>query len=169
MVRADVKTYFGIGRGALALRWTEARAKDRIAPFQLGGATEAGKAIGFNLGNRELALRGYKGDEPQLLGREARLASAEVRFPIVDIDRHGMVPPFGINRLSGTVFFDAGGAWDTGNGPLKYYRGTGFELRGETKLLYVLGLDIRLGVGHALDAIPGRSRTRGYFTLGQSF
>jgi hypothetical protein len=43
------------------------------------------------------------------------------------------------------------------------------ELRGEVKLLYLLALDMRLGVGQALDPIPGRSRTRGYFTVGQSF
>ena len=91
-------------------------------------------------------------------------------MPIVDIDRHGMVPPFGINRLSGTVFFDIGGVWAVGaNGPAQYRRGAGLELRGETKLLYALPLDLRLGVGRALDPIPGRGRTQGYLTITQSF
>ena len=170
MVRADARAYIGIGPGVLALRVTEARAQDRTRPFQLGGATETGRFIGFALNNRELALRGYRGDEPELLGQQARLGSIEWRMPIVDIDRHGMVPPFGINRLAGTVFFDIGGVWAVGaDGPAKYRRGAGFELRGETKLLYALALDLRLGVGRALDPIPGRSRSRGYFTANQSF
>lgn len=170
VVRADAKAYFGIGRGVLALRWTEARARDRTRAFQLGGATEAGRGIGFALNNRELALRGYRGDEPQLLGQQARLASVEWRMPLVDIDRHAMVPAVGINRLAASVFYDMGGAWAVGaEKPASYYRGAGLELRGEVKLLYLLALDMRLGVGQALDPIPGRSRTRGYFTVGQSF
>lgn len=170
VVRADAKAYFGIGPGVLALRLTEARARDRTRPFQLGGATEAGRGIGFALNNREIALRGYRGDEAELLGQQARLASVEWRMPLVDIDRHGMVPALGINRLAGTVFFDMGGVFATGeNRPAEHRRGVGFELRGETRLLYALALDLRLGVGHALDPLPGRGRTRGYLTLGQAF
>jgi len=170
VVRADARAYFGIGRGVLALRLTEARARDRTRPFQLGGATEAGRAIGFALNNREIALRGYRGDEPELRGQQARLVSVEWRMPLVDIDRHGMVPALGINRLAATVFFDIGGAWGAGvNNPSDYRRGVGFELRGEAKLLYALAIDLRLGVAQALDPIPGRGRTRGYLTLGQAF
>ncbi len=170
VVRADARGYFGIGRGVLALRLTEARARQSTRPFQLGGATEAGRGIGFALNNREIALRGYKGDEVELLGQQARLASVELRMPLVDIDRHGMVPALGINRLAATVFYDIGAAWAAGtNNPADYRRGVGFELRGEVKLLYLLGLDLRLGVGRALDPVPGRGRTQGYFTLGQAF
>lgn len=170
VARADARAYFGIGRGVLALRWTEARARDRTRPFQLGGATETGRSIGFALNNREIALRGYRGDEAELLGPQARLASVEWRMPIVDIDRHGMVPALGINRLAATAFFDMGGVWATGaSSPADYRRGVGLELRGEAKLLYALALDLRVGVGYALDPIAGRSRTRGYLTVGQSF
>jgi len=170
VVRADAKAYVGIGSGVLALRLTEARARNLTRPFQLGGATEAGRAIGFALNNREIALRGYQGDEAELLGAQARLGSVEWRMPIIDIDRHGMVPALGINRVAATVFYDIGAAWAAGqNNPERYRRGVGFELRGEARLLYALALDLRLGVGHALDPIPGRSRTRGYLTLGQAF
>ncbi|MBI5718356.1 MAG: hypothetical protein HZC37_11810 [Burkholderiales bacterium] len=170
VVRADARAYFGIGRGVLALRLTEARARQRTRPFQLGGATETGRAIGFALNNREIALRGYRGDEPELRGQQARLASVEWRMPLVDIDRHGMVPALGINRLAATVFYDIGAAWAAGrNNPDDYRRGVGLELRGEAKLLYALAIDLRLGVGHALDPIPGRGRTRGYLTVGQAF
>lgn len=170
VVRADARAYLGIGQGVLALRLTEARARKSTRPFQLGGATETGRGIGFALNNREIALRGYRGDEPELLGQQARLASIEWRMPLADIDRHGMVPALGINRLAGTVFFDIGAAWPAGrNNPDDYRRGIGVELRGEAKLLYALALDLRVGVGRALDPIPGRGRTRGYFTVGQAF
>ena len=118
------------------------------------------------LNHRELALRGYKGDEAVLRGRHARVASVEWRTPLADIDRHAMVPPFGINRLSATVFADFGGAWDSGSSPAKYHRGVGLELLAEAKLLYALGLQVRLGVARGLD-VP-RS-TRGYLTVGRAF
>jgi hypothetical protein len=170
VVRADLRGYLGIGRTVLAARVTEARARGRTEPFQLGGATDELLQFGPVLNDRELSLRGYRGDEPSLVGQNARVASLELRFPIADIDRHGMVPPFGINRLSGTVFFDIGGTWGAGrSGPAEYSRGVGFELLGEAKLLYALGLHLRLGVAHALDAPPGQSKTRGYLTIGRAF
>jgi hypothetical protein len=170
VVRADARAYLGLGRGVLALRLTEARARDRTRPFQLGGATEAGRGIGFALNNREIALRGYRGDEPELIGAQARLASVEWRMPLADIDRHYMVPAVGINRLAATAFFDIGAAWPTGtSSPDDYRRGIGFELRGEARLLYAMAIDLRVGIGRALDPIPGRGRTRGYLTIGQAF
>ncbi len=170
VVRADLRGYLGIGRTVLAARVTEARARGRTEPFQLGGATDELLQFGPVLNDRELSLRGYRGDEPSLVGQNARVATLELRFPIADIDRHGMVPPFGINRLSGTVFFDIGGTWGAGrSGPAEYSRGVGFELLGEAKLLYALGLHLRLGVAHALDAPPGQSKTRGYLTIGRAF
>lgn len=170
VVRADLRGYLGIGRTVLAARVTEARARGRTEPFQLGGATDELLQFGPVLNDRELSLRGYRGDEPSLYGQNARVASLELRLPIADIDRHGMVPPFGINRLSGTLFFDIGGTWGAGrSGPAEYSRGVGFELLGEAKLLYALGLHLRLGVAHALDAPPGQSKTRGYLTIGRAF
>jgi outer membrane protein assembly factor BamA len=122
--------------------------------------------IGTVLNNRELALRGYRGDEAALLGRSARVVSAEWRTPLADIDRHTMVPPVGINRLSAAVFVDAGGTWDEGAGPTAWRRGVGVELLAEVKLLYALGLQLRGGLARGLD--EPRS-TRGYATLGRAF
>lgn len=166
VARADLRGFVPIGRTVLGLRWTEARAKGSTEPFQLGGATDEQLQYGFALNNREIALRGYRGDEPELAGRNARVATVEFRTPLADIDRHGMVPPFGINRLSAAFFFEAGGAWDSGNSPDRYRRSTGFELLGEVKLLYALGLQLRLGVARGLDEPKG---TRGYLTLGRAF
>ncbi len=164
--RGDLAGFIPIGRTVLAARFTEARAKGRTEPFQLGGATDELLQLGPTLNVRNLSLRGYRGDEPELRGRNARVASIEWRTPLADIDRHFMVPAVGINRLSAAVFFDIGGAWNTGGSPDQWRRSVGFELLGELRLLYALGLQLRVGVAQALDEPKG---TRGYLRAGRSF
>jgi hypothetical protein len=167
VVRADLRGYLGIGRAVLAARFTEARARGRTEPFQLGGVSDDLLQLGPVLNERQLSLRGYRGDEPSLVGQNARVATLELRAPLADIDRHGMVPPFGINRLSAAVFVDVGGAWGAGrSGPADYSRGVGIELLAEARLLYALGLRLRAGVARGLD---GPKDTRGYFTAGRAF
>ena len=166
VLRLDLRGFVPLGRTVLALRHTEARARGRTEPFQLGGATDTQLQLGLALNERELALRGYRGDEAVLRGTDARVTSVEWRTPLADVDRHFMSPPLGLNRLSAAVFFDIGGAWTAGNRPLHYQRGVGVELLGEVKLLYALGLQLRAGVARGLDEPSG---TRGYLTLGRMF
>ena len=167
VLRADLRGFVPLGRTVLALRYTEARANGRTEPFQLGGATDTALQFGPVLNERNLSLRGYRGDEAALRGANARVASAEWRTPLVDIDRHGMVPPLGINRLSATVFADAGQAFGAGSvAGAGWQRAVGVELLGEAKLFYALGLQLRLGLARGLD---GRKDTRGYLTLGRAF
>ncbi len=166
VLRLDLRGFVPLGRSVLALRHTEARARGRTEPFQLGGATDAQLQLGLALNDREIALRGYRGDEAVLRGTDARVTSIELRTPLADIDRHFMSPPLGINRLSATAFFDIGGAWTDGSRPLHYQRGIGVELLGEVKLLYALGLHLRVGVARGLDEPKG---TRGYLSLGRPF
>jgi len=166
VLRADLRGYLPLGRSVLGVRWTEVEAHGRTQPFQLGGASDPQLQYGYALGSRTLALRGYSGNEPELAGRNARVASVEWRFPIADIDRHTMVPPVGLGRLSGTVIFDRGGVWNTGHGPGSYSRSVGIELLAETKAMYAFGLQLRLGVAHGLD---GDKPTRGYLSFGRAF
>jgi hypothetical protein len=166
VARADLAGYLPVGRTVLAARFTEARARGRTEPFQLGGATDELLQLGPTLNVRNLSLRGYRGDEPALRGQNARVASIEWRTPLADIDRHFMVPAVGINRLSAAAFFDVGGAWSTGNGPDQWRRSVGFELLAEVRLLYALGLQLRLGVAQGLDEPKG---TRGYLRAGRAF
>jgi len=172
VLRADLRGFVPLplpgvlSRSVLALRFTEARARERTEPFQLGGATESHLRLGYAIADRDLALRGYRGDEPALRGRNARVASIEWRSPLADIDRHAMVPPVGINRLSGALFVDVGGAWSSGSGTDRWRRGVGVELLGELRLLYALALQLRVGVARGLDEPGG---TRAYLTLGRAF
>jgi hypothetical protein len=165
VLRFDGQVFLPLGRTVLAARVTEARAHGSTEPYQLGGAVPLLPLAVPKLNDRDLGLRGYSGDEVELRGRHARVASLEWRTPIMDIDRHAMVPPVGINRLSGTLFFDIGAAWDQGS-PSKYYRGVGAEVLGEVKLLYLLALQLRVGVAVGLDD-PGK--TRAYAALGRAF
>lgn len=163
--RLDAQGFLPLGRTVLAGQLIEARAHGRTERFQLGGATTFLPLAVPKLNDRQIALRGYRGDEPQLRGRNARLASVEWRTPIADIDRHAMVPPVGINRLSAAVFFDVGTAWDSGSSR-RYYRGIGIEALGEVKLAYLLGVQVRVGVARGLD---GPGSTRAYLALGRAF
>jgi hypothetical protein len=166
ILRADLRAYLPLGRSVLGLRWTEVHAHDNTRRYQLGGATDAQLQLGLALASRTIALRGYEGDEPELRGANARVASVELRFPLLDIDRHAMAPPVGIGRLSGTVLFDVGGAWNAGRRPQQYWRSVGVELLGELKAFYAGGLQLRLGLARGLE---GPRETQGYLTLGRAF
>jgi hypothetical protein len=166
VARLDVLGFLPISRSVLAARFTQARASGRTEPFQLGGATDDLLQLGPTLNVRNLSLRGYRGDEAVLRGQNARVISIEWRTPLADIDRHFMVPAVGLNRLSAAVFFDAGGAWSSGNGPDRWRRSVGVELLGEVRLLYALGLQMRIGLTRGLDEPRG---TRGYLRFGRSF
>jgi hypothetical protein len=93
------------------------------------------------------------------------VASVEWRTPLADIDRHAMVPPLGINRLSATLFATPA-APGTRPPPVPWHRGVGVELLAEAKLLYALGLQLRLGLARGLDEPRA---TRGYLTLSRGF
>jgi hypothetical protein len=167
LLRLDLRGYLGLfGRHVLGARHTEVRARGATEPFQLGGALDPQLQLGTALNSRRIALRGYDADEPSLVGTDARVTSIEWRAPLADVDRHGMAPPFGLNRVSATVFFDIGGAWTAGSGPAQVKRGAGVELIGEVKLLYAIGLQLRAGVARGLDET---GETLGYFSLGRAF
>lgn len=167
MTRFDLSSLVPIGRSVLALRHTEARASGLTRPFQLGGAGSQAPQFGYVLNQREVSLRGYRGTETALRGQNMRVSSIEWRTPIADVDWHGMAPPIGLNRLSGTAFVDAGGAWNPGaSGPLRVRHGVGVEVLGELRLLYLQQVQLRLGVARGLDAPKG---TVGYLSVGRAF
>ncbi|MBX3618943.1 MAG: hypothetical protein KF891_02955 [Rhizobacter sp.] len=166
VLRLDWRGFIPLGRSVLALRHTEARASGFTERFQLGGAVDPQLQLGPVLDNRDITLRGYTGDERALQGANARVTSVEWRTPIADVDQHFMVPAVGVNRVSGAVFFDIGGAWDSGSRPQRYHRGVGVEVLGELKFLYAMGLQVRLGVAQGLDEPKG---THGYVAIGRGF
>src|SRR4051812_3728394 len=163
--RADWRGHLALGKSVLALRWNEAYGQDKAEPFQLGGSASDDQFILPVLNQREFALRGYGSGEPALTGHRARVATIEWRTPIRDIDRHLMVPPVGLNRLSLNLFVDVGAAWEHDTRP-DYHRGVGAELITEVRIGYLAGLQARAGIARGLDD-PGR--TTGYLRVGRAF
>ncbi len=163
--RSDWRAHFPLGKTVLSLRWNEVYAQPDAEAIKLGGnSSEEAFALPV-LNQREFPLRGYTSGEAVLTGHRARLGTLEWRIPISDVDRHFMVPPVGLNRVSMSVFADTGSAWETG-APQHYFRGVGVELLSELRLGYLLGLQARAGVARGLD---GPGKTVGYLRVGRSF
>jgi len=166
IVRFDTHGYLPLGKSVLSGRWTEARAQDSTEPFYLGGAFSHELTQAPMLNQRELPLRGYRSGRAGLSGQNVRSASLEFRTPIADIDRHAMTPPFGVNRISASVFLDAGRAWDNASPRSKYYRSVGIELHTEFRFIYLATIPLRFGIAHGMDH-PGE--VLGYLQLGMGF
>ena len=98
----------------LSLRWNEVYAQPDAEAIKLGGNFSEETFTLPVLNQREFPLRGYTSGEAVLTGHRARLGTLEWRVPISDVDRHFMVPPVGLNRVSMSVFADSGRAWEIG-------------------------------------------------------
>ena len=165
--RGDWRAYLPAGRTVVSLRWNQAYSQSQAEPIQLGGIGASFSENAFALpvlNQREFPLRGYRSGEAVLTGHRASLTTLEWRIPISDVDRHFMVPPVGINRISMSVFTEAGAAW--GDAPRHWYKSGGIELLYEARAGYLLGAQLRIGVARGFEA-PGM--TEWYARLGRSF
>lgn len=167
VLRLDVQKLWPLGNSVVSAHWTEAHASGLTEPFQLGGAYNSNSvSIAPTINQRALPLHGYAGSELALQGNNARTLSLGWQIRLVDIDHHFMSPPVGINRLSATLFLDAGSAWDQGTSSAPIYKGMGIELNAASKLFYRLPVPLSLGIAHGFDLNSGN---RLYFKLGQTF
>jgi len=163
--RADWRGHLPLGTSTLALRWNEAYGQTSAEPFELGGSKSDEYLVLPVLNERDFALRGYTTGTPELMGHRARVATVEWRTPLRDIDRHLVVPPLGINRVSLNLFTDIGAAWEHGAAP-DYHRGIGAELMSEPRFGYVFGLQARAGIARGLDQAGS---TKVYLRVGRAF
>jgi len=163
--RVDWRAYLPVYKSVVSLRWNETYSQPEAEPVQLGGSFSEETFALPVLNQREFALRGYLSGEAVLTGHRSRLGTIEWRTPISDVDRHFMVPPLGLNRISVSVFFDAGAAWESG-APQRYFKSAGVELLSEVRLGYQLGAQLRAGVAKGFES-PGR--TVAYLHVGRSF
>jgi len=165
--RGDWRAYLPAGTTVVSLRWNQAYSQPQAEAIQLGGTGTSFSEEAFALpvlNQREFPLRGYRSGEAVLTGHRASLVTLEWRIPISDVDRHFMVPPVGVNRISMSAFTEAGAAWD--DAPRHWYKSGGVELLYEARAGYLLGAQLRIGVAKGFEA-PGR--TEGYVRLGRSF
>jgi WD40-like Beta Propeller Repeat/Omp85 superfamily domain len=96
-----------------------------------------------------LVLRGYP---PFILtGGSKLLMNAEYRFPILNLDRGLSTLPVFLNRISGNVFFDYGGAFDDFRTSV-FKVGAGAEAWFDLLLGYNLGFTFRLGYARGFSS-----------------
>jgi len=163
--RADWRAYLPVYKSVFSLRWNETYSQPEAEAVQLGGSFSEETFVLPVLNQREFPLRGYLSGEAVLTGHRSRLGTIEWRTPTSDVDRHFMVPPLGLNRISASVFFDAGAAWESG-APQRYFKSAGVELLSEVRLGYQLSAQLRAGVAKGFES-PGR--TVAYLHVGRSF
>jgi len=171
------REFLHIGREhVFALRLVEGHGRNNAPRFRLGGVQDndalyppmVSGDIAPIFDNNEFTLRGYDEGRAQLTGQNMRLASAEYRFPVWRIERGWMTPPFGINQLHGTVFYDVGGVWDNpASKPADYYAGAGFEVNADLDIFYNFRLGLSLGFAHGFDDVIGEDKV--YLRLGAQF
>jgi hypothetical protein len=162
--RGDSRLHLPLWHTVLALRWNEAWGEIDAEPFDVGGYDPDPGFLLPLLNQRDFPLRGYKSGD--MSGHRARIGSAELRVPLKDVDRHAMVPPVGINRVSVNLFYEVGAAWE-GRADPDYKRSVGIELLSELSFGYnIFGAQARLGVARGIDD-PGT--TRWYLTVGRAF
>ncbi len=112
-----------------------------------------------NIRQGGFVLRGYK--PVAFIGSQYNLLNAEYRFPILYTDRGVSTLPVFLRTVSGAMFADYGGAFNTVdlNDPLsQYHLGVGAELWFDLILGYFVGGNVRLGYAHGVDdaqSIPG--------------
>lgn len=140
---------------------------DGIVPevFSVGGESGASVEVvpGVRTGTRRtFGVRGWAPDSRE--GTRALATSAEWRFPLTLATR-GTGPLF-FDRLSGTVFADAGAGWNPR--PVAWIASAGAELALDIAWLYDDAYRLRLG---AARPIAGARRGSGtiYVLLGSSF
>jgi len=124
------------------------------------------------LGQSPIVLRGYP---PQAYnGSQYNLANLEYRFPIAIIERGYQTIPVFFDYVSGTLFLDYGGAFDTLDlNDLKnsYHAGIGGELHFGFTLGYFLDTSFTIGWADALDkrAVPRDQSTQTYLAITGSY
>ena len=168
----------GFADAVVALRLAGGRSRGPGADafsWDLGGARGQVEGLtGFSLfGGTSLffPLRGY--EEGVRSGWNAWAASAELRVPLVMVNRGLGLVPLHLDRLQATAFLDAGNAWGPAGGGPGYdsvrrdpLASTGVELTTTLTLLYRLPVVFRTGLAFPLveSSSPGL-----YLRLGLSF
>lgn len=143
--------------------------------FDVGGASGLGEPLtGFSLGGGRtyfFPARGYAGGERS--GRYAWSATAEYRFPLALVHRGLGLFPLHLDRLGGTLFFDAADAWGPELDVAGYQNprkdapltSVGAEALAEVLTFFSAPLTLRAGMAVRLDG----GGTAFHLRLGRSF
>jgi outer membrane protein assembly factor BamA len=130
--------------------------------FAVGGFADG--ALLDVVGTNQSVLRGYP--DNAFIGRRFLDANVEYRFPLAHPQRGYHLLPVFVRHLHGTVFADAGTAWnaDFRWGDLK--TGAGAALGADLTVGHALPLTLSVGVARGFAE---RGETRAYFRTGLAF
>lgn len=155
--RFEWHEYLRLGDASVAaLKFHRGWGEENTPSFELGGhsalnVTQPGAGLNFPPFNRfEFPLRGYPKDTNSLTGQSMQLLSAELRLPLLRLEKTAMVPPVGLQQLHAALFYDVGNAWDEGEKSDRK-RGTGIELHHDLLLGYRMPLTLTLGAAKGID------------------
>ena len=173
----------GFAHHVLALRGSAGAAHGPGADafhFEVGGASGVPEPLtGLGLfGGRGLTfpVRGFARETR--VGAYAWSASAEYRFPLLLVHRGWDLVPLHVDRISGSLFVDAGNAWGPtlsgatsfayGNARRSGLASAGAEIATIVLPFWTADLTVRTGVAVRLTG-PGRGGASSYLRLGTSF
>jgi hypothetical protein len=154
--------YFSLShKNVLATKLVAGSGTETPNPFRLGGSNEDillfAPAATINepttqvFNRRKYPLRGYPEGLTNLTGPDMFLANLEWRFPLALVESGIMVPPVGVNKLHGSLFYSAGDAWNDEIESADYSTSAGIELIANLFVGYFLPLNLRLGYAHGFD------------------
>jgi hypothetical protein len=142
------------------------------AYFSVGGESSEGletlPGLPFGLSRRSFPLRGYP---PEGGYTRPRSGIAELRVPLLLVGRGLRAIPLVLDRVSLTVFGEAGGGWNAVAGASRSYADVGSEL--VVDLGAMRDVPARLRIGAAVPLSDGAGVTAGqvrqYVAAGTSF
>jgi hypothetical protein len=159
------------------------RTGDGAEPTRIGGTSGGALdalGIGIAAGSLLLPVRGF--ERGVRSGTTGWTASAEYRIPLALIGRRPKLSPLFLDRISASLFADAGDAWCTGiaaerfracqarfggaTGPRSPLVSAGIELVVDAALATIAGGRFRLGVG---APVRGPGDPRAYVQFGSAF
>jgi len=143
-----------------------------LGVFYTGGFVEAPVLQSFTLAGFQgpCVLRGYA--PFKFLGSQYHLYNAEYRFPIVNVDRGLSTLPLFLNRVSGAMFADYGGAFydlDPTHWTDQFHLGVGGELWIDFTIGYFLAATLRIGYARGVDDVNAMPGGQTYFVLSAPF
>ena len=150
-------------RLAGATSWGEAAARRRFSAAGSGPSVPS-----FDFGRDAIGLmRGF--DRDAIVGRHAAVLNADLRVPLLRVQRGPGLWPIFMRSLHAAAFVDAGHAWDATFRASDIRRAIGGELSTDLVLVHYFPLTIAGGAAWTHDPVAGRDRAAFFGRLGYAF
>jgi hypothetical protein len=153
----------------LALRAAAAWSAGDATGQRLFSAAGSGPSTpAFDFGRDTIGL--LRGIDPEdVIGTHAAVVNADLRVPILRVQRGAGTLPFFVRAVHAAAFADAGNAWDATFRSADIRYSAGGELSIDAVALYSLRLTIAGGLAWTHDPVAHRDRAAAFARLGYAF